>query len=224
MDKRRGAAAPVRKKGILLRELERERGRIARDLHAGAAQPLAALCLNLSRVEESAHDLPAAAREALERAHRLADAALEQIRSSSHRLHPPAWQGLRLEEALERLVADSAAEVRFREVRVEIPHLPVEPCFGSKIAAYRCAQEALSNALRHSNGDRISLSVSYEGVWMLLTVFDNGDSFAEPPAVRSSGLGLRAMRRHVRAAGGSLRIAGGSNGTTIQVRLPIAGE
>jgi signal transduction histidine kinase len=91
----------------LVLELERERSRIARDLHAGAGQPLAGIKLNLDMLDDCAASLPAAGRDALNRLRALTDQALQQVRAVSHNLHPPEWQGLTTADAIRHLVRSS---------------------------------------------------------------------------------------------------------------------
>jgi len=136
--------------GLLLAdELERERSNIARELHAGAGQPLAGIRLNLELLRESASGLPPSGQEALRRLEDLTNQSLEQIRAVSHRLHPPRWQGLLMHQALKELVESSGVHTRM-EVDMELEALPLEPSQAIKIAIYRCAQECLSNVARHS--------------------------------------------------------------------------
>ncbi len=106
----------VRSGPSLLAELERERSRIARELHAGAGQPLAGIKLHLEILNECTTGLPdsawgnpargESARVAIGRLQTLAEQALGQVRALSHRLHPPDWQqktihGKRMESLVE---------------------------------------------------------------------------------------------------------------------------
>src|ERR1017187_69234 len=92
--------------------------------------------------------MPEAAKEALSRLHRLSESALQQVRAVSHRLQPPNGKSFSTEQAVRRLLADSAVEGRLETV-LDVHPLPVEPALPSKIALYRCAQECISNVLRH---------------------------------------------------------------------------
>ena len=91
----------------LFTELEKERSRIARELHAGAGQPLAGIKLHLEILEQSASGLTNGTsktsdppdsgqadsiRTTIGRLQTLAEQALGQVRAVSHRLHPPDWQ------------------------------------------------------------------------------------------------------------------------------------
>ena len=108
----------VRSGPALLAELERERSRIARELHAGAGQPLAGIKLHLEILNECTAGMPdsawgspvrgESARVAIGRLHTLAEQALGQVRALSHRLHPPDWQQKTIQEAMESLVNRAA--------------------------------------------------------------------------------------------------------------------
>jgi len=215
-----GRASRTRTRGnTILRELERERSRIARELHAGAGQPLAGIKLNLEMLDDCRAELPPRGREALARLQTLAEQALEQVRAVSHSLHPPEWQNLTTEEALRKLVEASGLSARLA-VQLNIEPLAVEPPHATKIAIYRCAQECISNTVRHSGATRFTLSLRAWGAMLELRVEDNGHGFA--PDTRGKGIGLLALHDHSIALGGTCDIASGPAGTTIVVQLPLA--
>jgi signal transduction histidine kinase len=211
----------------IVRELERERSRIARELHAGAGQPLAGIKLNLEMLDDCAAALPEAGREALARLQALTEQALEQIRAVSHSLHPPDWQGLTTGDALRYLVESSGLMARL-EVEMDIRPLPAEPSHTVKIAIYRCAQECISNVARHSGATRFSLSLALinpaNGPMVELRLEDNGHGFPPGAPSASKGIGLLAIREHTSALGGICDISSGSEGVGIRVQLPLAGE
>jgi two-component system sensor histidine kinase UhpB len=207
----------------MVHELERERSRIARELHAGAGQPLAGIKLNLEMLDSCAAVLPQAGREALARLQTLAEQALEQVRAVSHDLHPPDWQGLAIGEALRHLVQSSGLTDHLA-VEIDIQPLSVEPSHTVKIALYRCAQEAISNVARHSGATRFALSLTALGTMIELRMEDNGRGFPQEPSPRGKGIGLQSMREHTLALGGTCGISSGPDGVGICVRLPLAAE
>jgi signal transduction histidine kinase len=213
----------------VLAELERERSRIARDLHAGAGQPLAGIKLNLQLLADSAPAMPGPAQEALSRLRVLTDAALDQVRAVSHRLHPPEWQDLTTEQAIRKLLSGSGLAERF-ETAIEIGHLPHEPEHAAKVVLYRCAQECIANIFRHSQASRVEFQLVAAGDRIILRVSDNGKGMG--PGTRDGGIGLQAIHEHVALLGGTVTIdsrpANGNldhsrpGGTTISVSLPLA--
>ncbi len=209
-------------RAVVLEELERERSRIARELHAGAGQPLAGIKLNLEMLDRCAAVMPPAGREALARLQFLAAQALDQVRAVSHRLHPPEWQLLSVEDAIRRLVESSGLRERF-QTHLEIPDLPVQPSHSAKIALYRCAQECISNVVRHSGATVIRIALRVNAAALELSVADNGHGFGrDQPA--GSGIGLAALKEHSEALGGACSFASGPAGVTVTVRIPLADD
>jgi signal transduction histidine kinase len=212
----------------IVRELERERSRIARELHAGAGQPLAGIKLNLEMLDDCAAVLPQTGRDALARMQTLTEQALEQVRAVSHSLHPPDWQGLTVEEALRDLIQSSGLAGRI-EVKIDIQPLPAEPSHTVKIAIYRCAQECISNVARHSGATRFALSLmpvagSSDTPMVELRLEDNGHGFPLEPSSSAKGIGLIAIREHTQALGGICHISSDGNGVRIRVQLPLTAE
>src|SRR4029077_7747601 len=113
--------------------------RIARELHAGAGQPLAGIKMNLEMLDDCFAALSPQGRETLARLQTLTQQALGQVRAVSHSLHPPAWQNLTTGEALHNLIEFSGLASRL-DLHLNIERLSVEPPHATKIAIYRCAQ------------------------------------------------------------------------------------
>ncbi len=222
-------STPQRSPGrLIVQELERERSRIARELHAGAGQPLAGIKLNLEMLNNCAPDLPPAGRTALVRLQTLAEQALQQVRAVSHSLHPPEWQGLNVGDALAQLVESSGLADRIRVV-LDIQPLPCEPSHTVKIALYRCTQECIANVVRHSGATRLAVSLALletdtaDSV-IELRLEDNGRGFPPETSARSNGIGLKAMREHAMDLGGCCDISSGPDGVRIRVRLPLTAD
>ena len=202
----------------LLAELERERSRIARELHAGAGQPLAALRMNLELLDEWAAAMPQPAKDTVSRLRNLSESALEQIRAVSHRLHPPEWQHLTTEQAVRGLIEQTGLAGWF-ETTIQIGPLPIEPGYATKIAVYRCAQECIANVIRHSQATHIKVVLAAAGDSIELTVADNGKGI--DPVKTSGGIGLDAIREHIVLLDGQLQVASGEQGTTITISFPL---
>lgn len=205
----------------IMRELERERSRIARELHAGAGQPLAGMKINLEMLDDCAGDMSVAGREALGRLRILTEQALQQVRAVSHNLHPPEWQGLKTEDALRRLLQQSGLAGRLA-IDLDLRPLPEEPAQSVKVAIYRCAQECLSNVARHSEATRLTISLRMDGRMVELSMQDNGCGFQQGLSA-GNGIGLTALREHAEALDGTCVISGGDavGGVRIIVRLPL---
>lgn len=209
----------------ILSELERERSRIARELHAGAGQPLAGIKINLELLGDCIGSLPPAGREAFGRMQILTEQALQQVRAVSHNLHPPEWQGLKTEDALRGLLQQSGLAGRLT-IDLDLQSLPEEPSQAVKIAIYRCAQECLSNVTRHSGATRLAVTLRPDGHMIELSIRDNGRGFPLG-SLTGGGIGLTALREHAEALEGTCVISGGGahgqdpGGVGIVIRLPL---
>jgi signal transduction histidine kinase len=205
--------------GSALRQVERERQRIGRDLHTGVGQLLAAIRVQLEIIEAQLPAPPEPVRQALARIGALAAEALDQVRSVAQKLHPPEWQRLTLGAALQRLWEMSGIPQRF-EASVHLPELPQQPDFDQQVLLYRAAQEALSNVTRHARATRVEMSLEARESRLVLTIRDNGVGFDVAGARAATGLGLRSLREQAEALGAEIRLTSGSDGTTLEISTP----
>jgi len=170
-------------------------------------------------------DPPPPVQRALERIAGLATDAGEQVRSLSHWLHPPAWQRLSLEDAVQQLWENSGIPHTF-EASLRIEPLPREPEQEVKVLVYRAVQEALTNLVRHSKATRVDLTLTARGDRVVLMIKDNGVGFdtarlLNAPANVSQGIGLRSIREQARSLTGSLEITSGQGGTALELSVPF---
>jgi signal transduction histidine kinase len=210
---------PAGEKAILA-ELERERSRIGRELHAGAGQPLAGIIQNLEMLSEYRTEMPPQANAILARIDRLATEAMSQVRAVSHALYPPDWQRFTIEEALRILLETSVPKSRY-EVTFQSDRFPFEPSNFLKIALYRCAQECIANMVRHAEATRLNLGLRLSGTDMELEVCDNGCGFSN---AAGSGIGIRSIHDYARMLGGCCYISSNAGGTRITIRVPLVGD
>jgi len=209
-----------------IRQMERERQRLGRELHTGVGQLLAAIRLQFEVISAQLPEAPAPVRQALDRIATLAAEALEQVRFVSKRLHPPEWQRLTLEAALQQLWEMSGIPERY-EASLRLESLPMQPEQEIKVLFYRGAQEALSNLTRHARATRIEMTLLAQTDRIALQIRDNGVGFDvvklwDAPASVSSGIGLRSIREQAAAIGGKLEIESGPLGTTLVIAAPYS--
>lgn len=190
----------------LLGSVERERQRIGRELHDNASQIIAASLLRLGLTERLLPPEAATARESLAAARNLVEASLDQLRAVIYDLRPTMLDDLGLAAALRWYVK---ARVEPSGVHVETefdetPGLPRPPP-EVEIALYRVAQEALANAVRHAEAQRVELGLVRRASYAAMFIFDDGKGFDLEEA-RGRGLGLISMRERLTQLGGRLNI------------------
>src|SRR5918995_511557 len=190
---------------------EDERARVARDLHDEVNQSLTGLLLHLEAARQSA---PPELIPELTETKALANRAMDELLSVARQLRPTALDDLGLEAALTAHVEDlergSGINATF-EVDGDLRELQPEV----QLVLYRVAQEALSNAVRHSGADRIGVRVRRADGRMELTVSDNGRGFSFDEA--GGGLGILGVRERALLVGGELGIESRPAGTTVRL-------
>jgi two-component system, NarL family, sensor kinase len=198
---------------------EEERRRLRGDLHDGLGPTLAGAVLTIDAARRVLELDPIGADELLDQAAATVESTVAEVRRLVYGLRPPALDQLGLVGALRQQAAmiDLASADLSCEIQAPdpFPRLPA----AVEVAAYRIAQEALTNVSRHANARhaRVSISVA-EG--LQLEIEDDGCGL-RPDGL--AGVGLTSMRERATELGGLLEIirpAGG--GTRIRVRVPIA--
>ncbi len=208
----------------------RERSRIAREIHDVLAHSLSGLMLQLEGARMLAESpspngqLPAA----LERAHHLARAGLEEARRAIGALRDD--EQLPGPDRLERLATDFSRDSSV-ETTLEITGVERELDPQSSLTLFRVAQEALTNSRKHSRAQRVELHLAYEADGTRLVVQDHGEPgavAARVPGERESpgadgarhGYGLTGMRERAELLGGRLEAGPAGDGFRVELWIP----
>ena len=184
---------------------EEERRRIALELHDEVGQALTAAMLRLDWAEH------AEAKEGLRE-------TLEEVREIARRLRPEALDDLGLRNALRALVASLARSAHLDvtpEIQADLPPLSAE----QELVVYRVAQEALTNAVRHSDATTVRFRLTSGQGEIVLEVEDDGRGFE--PVDASEGSGMRGMRERALLVRARLEIdSAPGRGTVVRLRVP----
>jgi signal transduction histidine kinase len=197
-----------------------ERNRLARELHDAVSQKLFGLVLSAETVSALIESDPDEAQTQLLRLQGLAREAMEEMRSLIFELRPAALESEGLAPTLRKHV-DVLRRVYRTEIDLRIAGSPrLAP--GADAEVLRIAQEALQNALRHAQAQRIEVSLGAANGHVQLTVADDGIGFdPAAPNLRSRRLGLTSMEERARAVGGRLEITS-EPGAGTRVELEVA--
>ena len=197
---------------------EQERRRLRHDLHDGLGPSLAALGLQVDAVQNLlAEGRPVDDRVARLRAG-LGDTVAE-VRRIVEGLRPPAIDDLGLFGAVAELghaLAGGSGLALDLDLPADRPALPA----AVEVAAYRIAQEALTNVVRHAAATSCRVTGSVTEGALVLAVADDGRGGAAP----GPGLGLSSMGERAREIGGEVEVSSRPHGTTVTLRLPLAAE
>jgi signal transduction histidine kinase len=214
-----------------------ERARIARELHDVVAHYISMIAVQAETARETTPGLPAAGAQRLAEIAGTARAGLTEMRRLLGVLRTDAGGAAARhpQPGLPQLaeLIDAARETSGAGARLIVsgPVAAFDP--GIELAAYRIAQEALTNARRHAPGAAVDVELRYGDDTLLLRIRDNGPG---PPAgypasgnghdaAGSPGHGLAGMRERATAAGGSLRTAAApGGGFLVEATLPAKPE
>jgi signal transduction histidine kinase len=204
----------------MLRGEERERKRLAGDLHDGLGGMLAGVKINLSRLSPTAQEavfsreLPAIINQL--------DRSVNELRRIARNMMPESLLSSGLENALREVCESfnsSEQTVEFQVFNLEnnIPgHL--------QVIIFRLAQELLTNAVRHSGATAILVQCSQNGQAFYITVEDNGKGFDVNNLKNGKGIGLTNVRNRVEYLKGRLDIdAAPGVGATINIEFDVNG-
>jgi len=199
-----------------LQAQEEERTRVARDLHDEVNQSLTGLLLRLEAVRS--HAPPELAAELAE-TKALANRAMQELLTLARQLRPTALDDLGLKAALAGHVSALNREAGLAtsfEAEGDVGSIPSDV----QLVLYRVAQEALSNAVRHSGAERVEVRVAREDGAVELVVGDDGHGFSFDEATR--GLGISGMRERALLVNGALQVESRPEiGTRVRLRVPI---
>ncbi len=202
--------------GHLQNELERERTRIARDIHDELGGTLTALKLDLRRIAKN-HSADPDVDEAIS----LIDTAIRTVKTISTELRPSILDHLGLVDALEWAVDDFskrthiANEIHFHNV-VELSDK------GMVTAIFRILQEALTNIAKHSEASKFEVTLAFLEDVAVLTISDNGRGFNLEQIDPVHCHGLTGIRERVHYMGGKFSIDSTTDkGTTLRANIPL---
>lgn len=208
---------------LLHASIEEERAALARELHDELGQSLTAI----RSIAKSMMQHPDVAGGPLERhAQMLFDTAgmtSDAMRRMIPRLRPIQLEGMGLVDAVRDLLTETQQnhpDVKF-ELSVDAAGLPALDD-GLELSAYRIAQEAVTNVVRHSGGTRAQVSIAVLANTLKLVIADNGKGAAQ--LQREGHYGVRGMQERAAAYAGSVSFGSGpEGGLQVSVSLPLMG-
>ena len=226
---KRSRRSPIQERELIretMRSRDEERRRIAGELHDDLGQSLASLKLHLKWVEDllRSRDAMDEAVSELSGARESVGSILAKVRDLSHTLYPGILDTLGLTAAIRELLYQSTRragiEVQCDVSGTEKP-LPTDVAVG----LYRCCQEAVNNAVRHSGASRITVDIAYTDAEVHVTVADNGMGF-DPGSLHATGgemmsSGFRTIRQRMADLGGAFRVSTAlEKGAAIEISVP----
>lgn len=178
--------------------LEKERSRLAKDLHDGVCNDLLGIGMQVSFLQPD----EASKQEVLQ----LLERVRQEVRAISHELMPPQFKHLTLIQAvtayLDRLPQSESRKYCFRyDETDDWNSLPESVSY----AVYRVMQEWLSNVWKHTHASQVDICLSLHAGLLKLVITNEGESFL-PENFSGKGIGLATIQERVKSIGGTLSL------------------
>ena len=201
---------------------EEEQKRIARELHDEMGSVLAALNMNVARLESKLPAEMAPLSAEVGSMAKLVAAAIQTMRHTVAKLRPSILDDAGLATAIECYLREFQSNTGIDYWLVN--RLPdEEPALDGDRSAtvFRMVQESLTNVAKHAQASKVTITLKEQGASLVLLVRDNGKGF-DPNAEEGESFGLRGMRERALMVGGTVRIrSDAGKGTTVRLRVPM---
>ncbi len=207
----------VLKLEALIQGEEKERVRLAQDLHDGINGDLAVIKYKISSLDPQKFEKKQ--RTAFEEAIAMLDNAVEQIRRISHNLAPPALHNFELVEAIRQYCVKVASANPTLKINFQYFGEKLKLDKETETAVYRMVQELITNVVKHAQASEALVQINHRDDILHITVEDNGKGFDIEQ--ESTGIGMQNIRSRTNYLKGDLDLDSGPNGTTVQIDLKL---
>jgi signal transduction histidine kinase len=207
--------------GMLINAQERERSRLASEIHDDFSQRLALIALELENAEETIGTSPD---EAVQQVHNILNSASEigaDLHTLSHRLHSSTLERLGLVPGVTALCKEFSTQQGI-EIDFSTDEVPRSVHPDVALCLFRIVQEGLRNLKKHSGVAKAQVRLRKIGNKLLVTVYDEGAGFDVHDLEKKEGLGIRSMKERVYLVGGRFEIhSKPGKGTRIEASVPL---
>ncbi|MCE7991799.1 MAG: sensor histidine kinase [Roseivirga sp.] len=197
---------------------ERERKRLAKDLHDGIGSLLSGLKLNLShqqRNPEISNDQATFLADACE----MIQESISAVRAVSHNLLPATLESFGLVQALKECIEPLQKPPSF-SIHLGISGEPLRLSHEAELGMLRVVQELLNNTIRHAQANQAGITLEFTSTNIQLLYIDNGIGFS--PDDRQPGLGIKNIYSRIEALGGEINFKHQSaNGFSVSIQIPL---
>jgi len=198
---------------------EKERARIARELHDGLSSLLAAIRIQFNAVQQESTDLQV--HEKYNDAVRRLDDANQEVRRIAHNMMPEILMKYGMVTALSEFVSGLGST---GTLKVEFSHFGMDERLPSQVelVLYRVVQELLNNVIKHSKATEVLVQINRRQDHLNITVEDNGIGFEDSASTDSKGMGIHNLSSRIQYLNGSLQFESSpKKGTSVYIDLDL---
>lgn len=199
--------------------IERERNRLARELHDSVSQQLFAASMMMSAINETKQDAEND-REAkqLKMVEGMIHQSQLEMRALLLHLRPVALKNKSLKEGIEELLIELSQKV-VMDINWKLESFPLDK--GVEDHLFRILQESISNTLRHAKASKLEVLMIKRDDFVILRIVDDGIGF-EVDDTRAGSYGMQNMHERALEVGGTLKVISVKNkGTRLEVKVPV---
>ncbi len=189
---------------------EKERFRIAKELHDGVNGDLSAIKYKLSTLLEMNNTV-------IKEAITMIDNSCNQVRAISHNLVPPSLENFNLLEAVQEYCEKSDAS---HSEKITFQHLgdTIKISKKEEVNIFRIIQELVTNSIKHAKATKIDVQISCRKKVMQITVEDNGEGF-DKNNIEERGIGLKNIQSRVDYLHGTIDLISNKKGTSTTIEI-----
>ncbi|WP_026691755.1 sensor histidine kinase [Alteribacter aurantiacus] len=197
-----------------------ERTRLARELHDSVSQQLFAASMMMATINETSPPEDDTMKKQLTMIGRMIEQSQLEMRALLLHLRPIALKNKTLEEGVKELLSELKEKV---PLQIQVKAEPLELEKGVEDHLFRILQEAVSNILRHSKAEKMTVLCVSRDEYVILRITDNGIGFSVDDAIERSSYGLTNMKERAEAIGGAFKIVSvEGEGTYYEVKVPFS--
>lgn len=198
---------------------ERERKRIAGDLHDGVGQVMSAARMNMFVISNEIPFANDEQRNAFDKAMALVDEGCKEVRNVSHNIMPNAL----LKMGLASAIRDFVQKIDYRALEVNLYTDGINERLSSniEIVLYRVVQECVNNVIKHSAANTLDITLVKDEDGISITIEDNGKGFDINEAKKKEGIGLQNLQTRINYLKGTIEWdTAPGKGTVVTIQVP----
>lgn len=197
---------------------EKERQRIAGDLHDGVGQLMSAARMNLSLLENELNFEDDKKKSAFNKALSLVDDSCREVRAVSHNIMPNALLKAGLISAIREFI--QKIDQRALEVTLYTDGINERLPSAVESVLYRVIQECVNNVIKHSHANKLDMTLIKDDEGISITIEDNGKGF--DTRTSSEGIGLQNMQTRIHYLKGNIEWdSAPGKGTVVTIQVPL---
>lgn len=198
---------------------EKERKRIASDLHDGVGQLMTAAWLNLQAVNAQAENNNSEQSQLINKTLQLVDESCKEVRAVSHNMMPNALLKKGLVNAVREFIQQINAKSTSINLQTDGLNKPL-PDFVETVL-YRVIQESVNNVIKHAQATRLDININQDEEGVDVMIEDNGKGFNIAEAMKKDGIGLQNIQSRIQYLQGTVEWnSSAENGTLVAIHIP----